>query len=170
MRRTCRTAHRTFRCVGPLALLMLLGCQSADPLRGAGDVPLVDPSTIAEAARADDGADADAEPQRVELGRDATQSLHVWTIRDAAPRRLHRRHDLLLIVHRGHGRLLLEQRIHVLAPGDVFAVPRGTGYAVESTSDQRLVCLLVFTPPYAGQDTLPWPVGATSYPREAEIP
>jgi len=165
--RHAATASRLLRCATPAVLLILTACAATDPLPVMA-VPLIDPTAIAQAVGAADNDDAGS--PRVEIGRDATRSLHAWAVRGAASRRLHRRHDLLLVVHRGEGRLLLDQRLHTLIPGDVFVVPRITGYAVESTSDQPLVCLLVFTPPYAGQDTLPWPVGATSYPREAELP
>ncbi len=91
----------------------------------------------------------------VELGRDARTSHHVVAIRNGEQPHRHDRHDLLVVILRGHGTMLLGAlggETRPLGPGSILYVPRGTVHAFRNLADSPAVAYAVYTPPFDGKD------------------
>jgi len=98
------------------------------------------------------------ESVRVELlGRDANTSHHLVRLRDAEEPHRHDRHDLWVVILRGHGSMLLGDTRRSVGEGSVLYVPRGTTHAFANTSGAPAAALAVYTPPFDGRDRVPVP-------------
>lgn len=148
------------------AILMVgvLGCGSMPPDLVLRDTQVLDPPKISVFL------------QRVPIGPtedissdpllDSTEfSAHLLQVRTVYERRLHRQHDLTVLVHRGHGHVFIDNRRRSAEPGDVFHIPRGTPYQCLSLGPDPLVAILIFTPPFTPEDAILLPPRARSYPR-----
>jgi len=90
-----------------------------------------------------------------ELGRTDSFSTHIVQIRDQEPLHVHAHHDLLAILKRGRGSLRLGPETLVMKTGSIIQIPRGTPHAFRNEARQSAVALVVFSPPFDGQDTVP---------------
>jgi mannose-6-phosphate isomerase-like protein (cupin superfamily) len=90
-----------------------------------------------------------------ELGRDAGTSHHVVWIRDAEAPHRHDRHDLVVVILRGHGRMRLGDEERAVGEGSVLYVPRGTVHAFTNASEEPAAAYAVYTPPFDGRDRVP---------------
>ena len=97
----------------------------------------------------------DQEMAITELGRTDSSSMHVVQIRRREGPHLHKSHDLVVILQRGHGILRLGSKTLVMRPGSVAAIPRGVVHAFVNTSRQPAAALVVFSPPFDDVDTVP---------------
>jgi mannose-6-phosphate isomerase-like protein (cupin superfamily) len=95
---------------------------------------------------------ADADFRVEEGGRDAHTSHHlVWIRRAEVPHR-HDRHDLWVVMLRGHGGWRLGNDERPVGPGSVLYVPRGTVHAFRNASTGPAAAYAVYTPPFDGKD------------------
>lgn len=90
-----------------------------------------------------------------DLGRDAHSSHHVVWIRDREEPHRHDRHDLLVVILRGHGTMRLGGEARPVGEGSVLYVPRGTPHAFRNTSPEPAAAYAVYTPAFDGTDRVP---------------
>ncbi|HSM35512.1 MAG TPA: cupin domain-containing protein [Longimicrobiales bacterium] len=96
---------------------------------------------------------ADGEDFRVvELGRTDHSSHHLVFIRDREIPHRHDRHDLLLVVLRGHGGMLQGDAERPFGEESIVFIPRGGVHALRNAASEPAVAYAVFTPAFDGQD------------------
>ncbi len=88
----------------------------------------------------------------VALGRDAHTSHHVVHIRNAETPHRHDTHDLVVVILRGHGQMLLGTDRRPVAEGSILYIPRGTVHAFANESGEPASAYAMYTPPYDGKD------------------
>ena len=88
----------------------------------------------------------------VGVGRDSHTSHHLVWIRDREVPHRHDRHDLVVVMLRGHGGMLLGEEERIVGPGSILYVPRGTSHAFRNTSGEPAVAYAIYTPAFDGQD------------------
>jgi mannose-6-phosphate isomerase-like protein (cupin superfamily) len=147
-----------------LAGVLLGGQPAADPASGAAPG---EPAAVLDAlfpggrrtealARLAEGELAPEEAVRVsELGRDASTSHHLVRIRDREELHRHDRHDLLVVVLRGHGTMRLGEEERSVGEGSILYVPRGVAHAFRNQSHEPAAAYGVYTPPFDGRDRVP---------------
>ena len=91
----------------------------------------------------------------LELGRDAHTSHHVVAIRERETPHRHDRHDLFVVILRGHGTMLLGEEERPVGLDSIFYVPRGTIHAFHNTSGAPAFAYAVYTPAFDGRDRTP---------------
>ncbi len=95
----------------------------------------------------------DGEEFRVtELGRDEHSSHHLVWIRTAEVPHRHDRHDLFVVILRGHGVMRLQDEERRVGEGSILYIPRGTLHSFRNTSDSPAAAYAVYTPPFDGTD------------------
>ena len=87
-----------------------------------------------------------------EIGRDANTSHHLVWIRDREQPHRHDRHDLLVVMLRGHGFMRLGDEEREVGEGSILYVPRGTPHAFRNASDAVAVAYAVYAPAFDGTD------------------
>lgn len=92
-----------------------------------------------------------------ELGRDEHTSHHLVWIRDREAPHRHDRHDLLVVILRGHGGMRLGDEERPVGEGSILYVPRGTAHAFRNASPDVAVAYAVYTPAFDGNDRVPVP-------------
>jgi len=88
----------------------------------------------------------------VELGRDAGTSHHVVAIRTAETPHRHDRHDLFVVMVRGHGTWRVGDATEPVGEGSLLYVPRGTLHAFANESGEVAVAYAVYAPAFDGKD------------------
>jgi len=91
----------------------------------------------------------------VTLGKAQEISHHIVQIRDRELPHIHKVHDLTVVMLRGQGYLMLEQRRIELAVGDVLFIPRSVVHYFVNTFTEPSVAMAVFSPPFDGKDSIP---------------
>ncbi len=136
-----------------LATALLLGCAPAPP-PAVLDARLPEGRLTEPLAGLVDFAGIPPEEDfaAYEIGRDATTSHHVVWIRSGEPPHRHDRHDLLVVILRGHGPMRLGDEERTVGPGSVLYVPRGTVHAFTNASEEPAAAYAVYTPPFDGTD------------------
>jgi len=140
----------------PFLLLAAVGC--GDPSPG----PVLD-ALLPEGRRTESLAELagraplspDQDFRVVEIGRDAGASQHVVSIRAAETPHRHDRHDLLVVMLRGHGTMRLGDERRTVGEGSILWVPRGTPHAFANASGEPAVAYAVYVPPFDGRDRVP---------------
>ena len=89
------------------------------------------------------------------LGQGQGVSHHVVQIRDREKPHLHKLHDGTVVMVKGHGYLMIENRRIDLSVGDIVYIPRGAVHYFVNTASEPTVAFVVFSPPFDGKDTLP---------------
>ena len=147
-----------------LAALLLLGCARPAPPPDTGAEAVLDAlygserRTVALDALAEDDGLAPGEAFKVvELGRDAHTSHHLVWIRDREVPHRHDRHDLVVVMLRGHGAMRLGAEERAVGEGSILYVPRGTVHAFRNASPEPAAAYAVYTPAFDGQDRFPVP-------------
>jgi mannose-6-phosphate isomerase-like protein (cupin superfamily) len=87
-----------------------------------------------------------------ELGRDAHASHHVVAIREREVLHRHDRHDLFVVILRGHGGMLLGDEERPVGQGSILYVPRGTVHAFRNASPDPALAYAVYAPAFDGKD------------------
>jgi mannose-6-phosphate isomerase-like protein (cupin superfamily) len=143
-----------FRAGFVLLVLAPLGCARPEPSPAMLDALFPDGRrTESLAALADTETLADGESFRLrELGRDAHSSHHLVWIRDRETPHRHDRHDLFVVMLRGHGTMRLGSEERVVGSGSVLYVPRGTVHAFRNTSGEVAAAYAVYAPAFDGRD------------------
>ena len=84
-------------------------------------------------------------------GRDTGTSHHLVAIQTRGAAR-HDRHDLLVVIVRGHGTMRMGDAALPVGERSILYVPRGTVHAFTNQSDAPAVAYAVYTPPFDGKD------------------
>ena len=87
-----------------------------------------------------------------EIGRDEATSHHVVAIRAAETPHRHDRHDLLVVMIRGHGTWRVGDTTHPVGERSILYVPRGTVHAFTNESAAPAIAYAVYTPAFDGVD------------------
>jgi mannose-6-phosphate isomerase-like protein (cupin superfamily) len=90
-----------------------------------------------------------------EVGRDAHTSHHLVWIRDRERPHRHDRHDLFVVILRGHGAMRLGAEERPVGEGSILYVPRGTPHAFRNGGGGVAVAYAVYTPAFDGADRVP---------------
>jgi quercetin dioxygenase-like cupin family protein len=73
-------------------------------------------------------------------------------IRNREQPHIHQTHDATIVMLRGRGRLVLNNRILIARQGDVLFIPRGTPHYYVNGGPGPTVVLAIFSPAYDGKD------------------
>jgi mannose-6-phosphate isomerase-like protein (cupin superfamily) len=96
---------------------------------------------------------AEGEDFRVaEIGRDDRASHHVVAIRTAETPHRHDRHDLFVVMVRGHGTWRVGDETLPVGEGSLLSIPRGTVHAFANESGENAIAYAVYSPPFDGKD------------------
>jgi mannose-6-phosphate isomerase-like protein (cupin superfamily) len=93
----------------------------------------------------------------IELARDTGTSQHLVAIRRAEIPHRHDRHDLLVVMLQGYGRMRLGAEQRPVGEGSILYVPRGAVHAFQNDSPQLAVAYAVYLPPFDGKDRVDVP-------------
>ena len=88
----------------------------------------------------------------VALGRDAHTSHHLVHIRGAETPHRHDTHDLVVVILRGHGQMLLGTDRRPVGEGSILYIPRGTVHSFANESGEPGAAYAIYTPPFDGKD------------------
>ncbi|HSE87533.1 MAG TPA: cupin domain-containing protein [Candidatus Binatia bacterium] len=91
------------------------------------------------------------------LGQGQGVSHHVVQVRDREKPHIHKLHDGTVVMVKGRGYLMLENRRIDLSAGDIVFIPRGAVHYFVNTAGEPAVAFVVFSPPFDGKDTVPVP-------------
>jgi mannose-6-phosphate isomerase-like protein (cupin superfamily) len=89
------------------------------------------------------------------LGQGQGVSHHIVQIRDREKPHVHRIHDGTVVVIKGRGYLMMDNRRIDLSAGDIAYIPRGAVHYFVNTASEPAVAFVVFSPPFDGKDTVP---------------
>ena len=93
----------------------------------------------------------------IELARDTETSQHLVAIRGAEIPHRHDRHDLLVVMLRGHGRMRIGAVQRPVGERSILYVPRGAVHAFQNDSPEPAVAYAVYVPAFDGQDRVEVP-------------
>jgi mannose-6-phosphate isomerase-like protein (cupin superfamily) len=89
------------------------------------------------------------------LGQGQGVSHHLVQVRDREKPHVHKIHDGTVVMVKGHGYLMMENRRIDLSVGDIVYIPRGAVHYFVNTASEPTVAFVVFSPPFDGKDTVP---------------
>lgn len=89
------------------------------------------------------------------LGQGPAASHHLVQIRDRETPHMHKIHDATVIMLRGRGTLVLEERRIDLTAGDVVYIPRGVAHYFTNAAREPAVAFATYTPAFDGKDNVP---------------
>lgn len=95
---------------------------------------------------------ADSDFRSTPIGRDEHHSHHLVAIRYAEEPHRHDKHDLLVVMLQGHGKMLIGKQSRTVGPGSVIYIPRHTRHAFSNESGEPATAYAIFTPPSDGAD------------------
>jgi mannose-6-phosphate isomerase-like protein (cupin superfamily) len=150
----------TLPCVAlAAAAAFLLACEpAARPAASTGPPPVLDAQLATRISEPLDALAArvplapDQDFRVVELGRSESTSHHVGAIRTAERPHRHDRHDLLVLLVRGHGMQTVGSETREVGEGSVLFVPRGVVHAFANAGPEPAIAYLVYAPPFDGVD------------------
>lgn len=73
-------------------------------------------------------------------------------IRDREVPHRHDRHDLMVVMLRGHGSWRLGDQVHEVGEGSILYVPRGTAHAFANATNEPAIAYAVYSPAFDGHD------------------
>jgi mannose-6-phosphate isomerase-like protein (cupin superfamily) len=89
------------------------------------------------------------------LGQGQGASHHLVQVRDREKPHIHKLHDGTVVIVKGRGYLMLENRRIDLSVGDIVYIPRGAVHYFVNTAGEPSVAFVVFSPPFDGKDIVP---------------
>ena len=89
------------------------------------------------------------------LGQGQGVSHHLVQVRDREKPHVHKLHDGTVVIVRGEGYLMMENRRIDVAAGDIVYIPRGAVHYFVNPASEPTVAFVVFSPPFDGKDTVP---------------
>jgi mannose-6-phosphate isomerase-like protein (cupin superfamily) len=110
-------------------------------------------AALAERVALDPGEDL----RVVEIARDPHTSHHLIAIRSAEVPHRHDRHDLVVVMLRGHGRMRLGVDERPVGPGSILYVPRGAVHAFRNEAPEPAIAYAVYAPAFDGLDRITAP-------------
>jgi mannose-6-phosphate isomerase-like protein (cupin superfamily) len=91
------------------------------------------------------------------LGYGQSVSYHIAQVRDREAPHIHQAHDSIVVMMKGRGYLMLEDRRIDLTVGDVVDIPRNAAHYYVNTASEPTVAFVIFSPPFDGKDNIPLP-------------
>ena len=148
------TSHSGYA-VGILTLSCLLACAAAPRLhlQHKGELQQADVEKIV----AENPLVANDNIKVTTVGQGESVSHHVVQVRDHEAPHMHKIHDGTVIMMRGRGYLMMENRRMDLSVGDVVYIPRGVVHYYVNNASEPTVAFVIFSPPFDGKDTIPAP-------------
>ena len=89
------------------------------------------------------------------LGGGQDVSHHIVQVRDREAPHWHKNHDGTVVMMKGRGYLMMENRRIDLSVGDVVYIPRGVAHYYVNNASEPAVAFVIFSPPFDGKDTIP---------------
>jgi len=89
------------------------------------------------------------------LGQGESVSHHIVQVRDRENPHIHKTHDGTVVMMKGRGYLIMENRRIELSVSDVVYIPRGVVHYYVNTSSEPTVAFVTFSPPFDGKDYVP---------------
>ena len=89
------------------------------------------------------------------LGQGQGVSHHIVQIRDREKPHMHKLHDGTVVMVKGRGYLMMDNRRIDLSAGDIVYIPRGAVHYFVNTAGEPAVAFVVFSPPFDGKDIVP---------------
>jgi mannose-6-phosphate isomerase-like protein (cupin superfamily) len=89
------------------------------------------------------------------LGQGQGVSHHVVQVREREKPHMHKMHDGTVVMVKGRGYLMMDNRRIDLSAGDIVYIPRGAVHYFVNTAGEPAVAFVVFSPPFDGKDTVP---------------
>jgi mannose-6-phosphate isomerase-like protein (cupin superfamily) len=89
------------------------------------------------------------------LGQGQGVSHHVVQVRDREKPHMHKFHDGTVMMVKGRGYLMMDNRRIDLSAGDIVYIPRGAVHYFVNTAGEPAVAFVIFSPPFDGKDTVP---------------
>jgi mannose-6-phosphate isomerase-like protein (cupin superfamily) len=89
------------------------------------------------------------------LGQGQSVSHHVVQVRDREKPHIHKLHDGTVVMVKGRGYLMMDNRRIDLSAGDIVYIPRGAVHYFVNTASEPAVAFVIFSPPFDGKDNLP---------------
>jgi mannose-6-phosphate isomerase-like protein (cupin superfamily) len=89
------------------------------------------------------------------LGQGQGVSHHVVQVRDREKPHMHKIHDGTVVMVKGRGYLMMDNRRIDLSTGDIVYIPRGVVHYFVNTAGEPAVAFVIFSPPFDGKDTVP---------------
>ena len=89
------------------------------------------------------------------LGQGQGVSHHLVQIRDREKPHIHKIHDGTVVMVKGGGYLMMENRRLDMSAGDIVYIPRGAVHYFVNTASEPTVAFVVFFPPFDSKDTVP---------------
>jgi mannose-6-phosphate isomerase-like protein (cupin superfamily) len=89
------------------------------------------------------------------LGQEQSVSHHVVQVRDRETPHVHKLHDGTVVMVKGRGYLMMDNRRIDLSAGDIAYIPRGAVHYFVNTAGEPAVAFVVFSPPFDGKDIVP---------------
>src|SRR5262245_56983994 len=89
------------------------------------------------------------------IGQGQSVSHHVVPIRGREKPHLHKDHYGTVVMIKGRGYLMMENRRIDLSVGDIVYIPRGVVHYFVNIASEPTVAFVVFSPPFDGKDTVP---------------
>ncbi|MEW6325000.1 MAG: cupin domain-containing protein [Nitrospirota bacterium] len=142
-------------------LAAMIGCVAEGPRRHApASAPSTDGGTLyigtaaqgwEEIVRANPLGPKD-NIKGVVLSSQPAVSHFLVQIRDREQPHIHRTHEATVVMLRGRGRLVLQDRILSMRVGDAVLIPRGATHYYVNDAPEPTVVLAIFTPSYDGTD------------------
>jgi quercetin dioxygenase-like cupin family protein len=71
---------------------------------------------------------------------------------------IHKVHDTTVVMMRGRGYVMLDKRRVELSVGDTVFIARGAPHYFVNGYGESSVALVIFSPPFDGEDTIPVPL------------
>jgi len=89
------------------------------------------------------------------LGQGQGVSHHLVQVRDREKPHVHKIHDGTVVMVKGGGYLMMENRRIDMSAGDIVYIPRNAVHYFVNTASEPTVAFVVFSPPFDGKDTVP---------------
>ena len=135
---------------GVCALLVLFSCASAPRLSLQYGTELK--QTDIAKVLAENPLAAGENIKITTLGQGQGVSHHIVQIRDRERPHIHKLHDGTVVVVKGHGYLMMENRRIDLSVGDIVYIPRGAVHYFINTDSEPTIAFVIFSPPFDGKD------------------
>jgi mannose-6-phosphate isomerase-like protein (cupin superfamily) len=89
------------------------------------------------------------------LGQGLGVSHHVVQVRDREKPHIHKLHDGTVVMVKGRGYLMMDNRRIDLSAGDIVYIPRNVVHYFVNTAGEPAVAFVIFSPPFDGKDIVP---------------
>jgi quercetin dioxygenase-like cupin family protein len=89
------------------------------------------------------------------LDQGQSVSHHIVQVRDREAPHIHKTHDGTVVMMKGRGYLVIENRRMDLSVGDVIHIPRDVVHFYVNSASEPSVALVIFSPPFDGKDYVP---------------